>query len=191
MPLIQRLIDLISDLPKVGGSRNRQKKWPPERRSRRRLDARKGTRVLIIDDCENALNEIGKLFSSSGYVTLQTQDPQRGVHMARFDRPDLVILDIGMPGMNGFEVLKHIRKDPLAQRVPVIMISGNPRAIEFFQQHAIDADGLLEKPFTRQAVFTRIEKLLDDEFVPRRPNDIRLTKTPAVLRNIKRHLSHH
>ena len=139
-----------------------------ERRMNRHLNARKGTRVLIIDDSERSLSELGRIFAALDYVTLKASEPQRGLSRACFEHPDLVILDIGMPGMNGFEVLRRIRKDPLARRVPVIMISGNPKAIALFHQMRVDADGFIEKPISRYAIFSTIEKLLDQDGIPRR-----------------------
>jgi len=144
-----------------------------ERRMNRRVNARKGTRILIIDDSERSLSELVSLFSALDYVTLKSSEPQRGLSRACFEHPDLVILDIGMPGMNGFEVLRRIRKDPLARRVPVILISGNPKAIELFHQMRVDADGFIEKPISRYAIFSTIEQLLDQDGVPRRLNSKR------------------
>lgn len=155
MTLAQQMLTLLRQRRTGRGEERDQTGRSPERRRNRRLDARAGTRVLIIDDCERALSELSTMFATSGYVTMQTQNPERGVHMACYDNPELVILDIGMPGMNGFEVLKHMRKDPLARRIPVIMMSGHRQAVEIFQHRQVDADGLLRKPFSRRAVFTR------------------------------------
>ena len=163
----------------------------PERRVQRRTNPRDGLRVLIVDGCERALQEIGEMFASLGYVVLTTMQPERGLYMACFEKPDLVILDIGMPGMNGFEVLKRMRKDPLARRVPVIMMSGNPRAVEMFHKLRVDADGFLRKPFTRRAIFESIEGLLDEDQIPRRLNALKTIYAPSLMRRISRQLARH
>lgn len=163
----------------------------PERRVQRRMNPRVGLRVLIVDDCDRALQEIGEMFVSLGYVVLSTPQPERGLHMACFEKPDLVILDIGMPGMNGFEVIKRMRKDPLARRVPVIMMSGNPRAIELFHKLRVDADGFLQKPFTRRAIFESIECLLDEERVPRRLNALKTVYAPSLRQRLSRQFARH
>ncbi len=82
--------------------------------------------------------------------------------------PDLIFLDIVLPGMNGFNALRAIRKDPTTQYIPVIMISGNEHATEQFYAHRIGADDFLKKPFSRYEVFAHIELLLDAQRVPRR-----------------------
>ncbi len=76
-------------------------------------------------------------------------------------KPDLIFLDIVLPGMNGFGALRVIRKDPTTQHIPVIMISGNEHATEQFYANKIGADDFMKKPFSRFEVFARIEVLLD------------------------------
>jgi twitching motility two-component system response regulator PilH len=139
-----------------------------ERRKRPRVDARKGTRVLIVDDSPTILLHLRKLFASVGYQTLEAADADIALRMMQSERPDLVVLDVIMPGTNGFAALRHMRKDPQVRDIPVIMMSGNEQATEEFYLMRIGADGFMKKPFTRFDVFSRIEKLLDASRVPRR-----------------------
>jgi DNA-binding response OmpR family regulator len=139
-----------------------------ERRKRPRVDARKGTRVLIVDDSPTILLHLRKLFASAGYQTLEAADADIALRMMHSERPDLVVLDVIMPGTNGFAALRHMRKDPKVRDVPVIMMSGNEQATEEFYLMRIGADGFMKKPFTRFDVFSRIETLLDASHVPRR-----------------------
>lgn len=178
MPLMQRLRSLIGPNSFRRDQRGASLTRPLERRANRRMNARQGTRVLIIDDCVIALAELGKLFASAGFAVSQTDESERGLFMACYEYPELVVLDVGMPGLNGFEVLKRMRRDPLARRIPVIMISGNPRVSEHKLLLKSDADGFLRKPFTRQAIFQQIENMLDANNVPRRANDRRLFNFP-------------
>ena len=188
MPLMQRLLSLIGPSAKGLTQRGDQLTRPPERRKNRRMNARQGTRVLIIDDCSIAQVELGKLFASAGFSVSQTEESERGLSMACFEYPELVVLDVGMPGMNGFEVLKRMRRDPLARRIPVIMISGNPRVAEHIRKVKLDLDGFLKKPFTRQAIFKLIENMLDENKVPRRANERRHFNSPTLLKSIRQHL---
>ena len=139
-----------------------------ERRGRKRLDARKGARALIIDDSPTVVAVLRKILRSAGYLTFDAPDAEQGLALLRQEKPDLVFLDIILPGMNGFGALRAIRKDPLVQHIPVIMISGNEHATEQFYANRIGADDFMKKPFSRFEVFARIECLLDAERVPRR-----------------------
>jgi len=140
------------------------------RRKNLRVDARKGTRVLIIDDSPTVLAFLRKVFTSAGYETLVAGNAERGLRMMQSEKPDLVFLDVVMPGMNGFAAMRQIRHDPEARHVPVIMMSGNEEISQQFYIMRIGADGFMKKPFSRFDIFSRIERMLDDNLVPRRLN---------------------
>lgn len=139
-----------------------------ERRSNERVDARKGTRVLIIDDSKTVVVAIKKFLLSVGYVTFEAYDAETGLSIIHEKAPELIFLDIMLPGMNGFAALRAIRHDPLARDIPVIMMSGNEHAMEQFYGSRIGADDFMKKPFSREELFFRIEALLDKNGVPRR-----------------------
>ena len=141
---------------------------PVERRKRKRVNARKGTKVLIIDDSPTVVAVLRKTLASAGYETREALDAEQGLALIAKSPPDLVFLDIILPGMNGFNALRTIRRMPASQHIPVIMISGNEHATEQFYANRIGADDFMKKPFSRHEIFARIEALLDGQFVPRR-----------------------
>jgi twitching motility two-component system response regulator PilH len=141
---------------------------PIERRTRKRIDARRGTSVLIIDDSKTIVVALTRMLQPSGFLVSEAFDGETGVAMARATRPDLIFLDIVMPGMNGFAALRALRRDPDTQEIPVIMMSGNEHATEQFFGSRIPADDFMKKPFSRLEVFARIQGLLDERFVPQR-----------------------
>ena len=139
-----------------------------ERRRKKRLNAREDTRVLIIDDSPTVVFALKKILRSAGFITVEALDAETGVTLARTEAPDLIFLDIILPGINGFAALRSLRRDPLTHHIPVIMISGNEQATELFFGSRIGADDFMKKPFSRFEVFARIERLLDADMVPRR-----------------------
>ena len=139
-----------------------------ERRQRDRKDARKGIKALIIDDSPTVVAALRKILRSAGYNTLEALDAEKGLALMEQEPPDLVFLDIILPGMNGFNALRMIRKNPTTQHIPVIMISGNEHATEQFYANRIGADDFMKKPFSRFEIFARIENLLDASQMPRR-----------------------
>jgi DNA-binding response OmpR family regulator len=146
-----------------------------ERREKPRINARDGTRILIVDDSPTIVALLRKFLQQSGYITLEAGDAEKGVELARAERPDMIFLDIVLPGMNGFAALRALRRDPATREIPVVMISGNEQATEQFYAQRIGADDFMKKPFSRYEVFARIERLLDADRVPKRP-----APTPAV-----------
>jgi len=155
---------------------NSEAQSPAERRVRERVNARKGTRALIIDDSATMVAAIKKMLQSVDYVTYEAMDAETGVELAQKEKPDLIFLDIVLPGMNGFAALRHMRKDPATRHIPIIMISGNEQATEEFYAKRIGADDFMKKPFSRHEVFARIEALLDETQTPRRKG---MTGSPA------------
>jgi twitching motility two-component system response regulator PilH len=140
----------------------------PERREKLRLNARPGTRMLVIDDSATIVALLSRMLRQNGYTVLEAEDAEKGLEIARTQAPELIFLDIVLPGMDGFAALRQLRRDPLTRDVPVIMISGNEQATEQFYVHRIGADDFMKKPFARAEVFARVERLLDGELVPRR-----------------------
>jgi twitching motility two-component system response regulator PilH len=139
-----------------------------ERRRRPRKNARKGVKALIIDDSPTVVAALRKALRSAGYHTIEALDAEKGLALMEQDPPDLIFLDIILPGMNGFNALRWIRKNPASQHIPVIVISGNEHATEQFYANRIGADDFMKKPFSRSEIFARIENLLDASMMPRR-----------------------
>jgi DNA-binding response OmpR family regulator len=139
-----------------------------ERRDKPRINAREGTRVLIVDDSPTIVALLRKLLQQNGYATIEAGDAEEGIRMAQAEAPDLIFLDIVLPGMNGFAALRQLRRDSRTKDIPIIMISGNEQATEQFYAQRIGADDFMKKPFSRAEVFMRIERLLNSDKVPYR-----------------------
>lgn len=151
---------------------------PVERRQRPRVDPPPGTCVLIIDDSKTVVAVLRKFLRSAGLDTIECFDAESGLIQLQEKRPQLVFLDIMLPGMNGFAALRAIRRDAQTRDTPVIMMSGNEQAMEQFFGTRIGADDFMKKPFNRQEVFFRIERLLDENGIPRRNSQPAATPQP-------------
>lgn len=139
-----------------------------ERRDSERVNAREGTRVLVIDDSTTVLAVLRRYLEQNQYIVLEAETAEAGIQIARQEHPDLVFLDIVLPGMNGFTALRTLRREPGTKDIPVIMMSGNEQATEQFYAQRIGADDFMKKPFSRPELFARIERLLDADKVPKR-----------------------
>ena len=140
-----------------------------DRRSKKpRINAKPGTRVLVIDDSPTIVALLRRMLMQNGFDVLEAGDAEAGLEIARSGPLDLLFLDIVLPGMNGFEALRRLRREPATRDLPVIMISGNELATEQFYAQRIGADDFMKKPFSRSEVFHRIERLLGPDRVPQR-----------------------
>lgn len=175
-PLPPAAAPATPDLPPVEPEFLRQE----ERRHRERANARPGTRALIIDDSPTVLAVFRKILRSAGYQVSEALSAEQGIALARAEPPELIFLDIVLPGMNGFAALRTMRKDPMTCDIPIIMISGNELATEQFYAERIGADDFMKKPFSRHEVFARIEQLLDAEFRPRSKKALRAAAVPLA-----------
>jgi twitching motility two-component system response regulator PilH len=153
----------------------------PDRRKTERVLARAGARVLIIDDSATIVAVLSKMMRQNGYEPIGAGDAEQGLAIALSDPPDLIFLDIVLPGMNGFAALRALRREPLTREIPVIMISGNAQATEQFYAQRIGADDFMKKPFGRAEVFSRIEQLVRaGRLVPRTPGDDEMAGADAL-----------
>jgi twitching motility two-component system response regulator PilH len=140
-----------------------------DRRLRPRVNPREETRVLVIDDSPTILTAMKRFLESAHCVFLGALDAKMGMEVALTQKPDMIFLDIVMPGINGFAALRALRKNARTRDIPIVMMSGNEQAkAQFFGAH-IGADDFMKKPFTRFEVFAHIARLLDEDCVPRRP----------------------
>ena len=80
-------------------------------------------RILIVDDSPSQLEGLKRLVEKLGHQTLTAMDGAAGVETAKRDKPDLVLMDVVMPNLNGFQATRAICKDPTTSRIPVILVT--------------------------------------------------------------------
>lgn len=139
--------------------------------SRTKVDRRKRDRVknsnstiLIVDDSRTAVRALKKLLEQAGYNALVAMDGEQGIRMAKLHKPNLIFMDLVMPGINGFQATRMIRRDVLIKDIPIVIISGNEQASEKFWGTRIGANGFLAKPVTRKNFFQSIDNILNSNF---------------------------
>ncbi|AND68723.1 hypothetical protein ATSB10_12690 [Dyella thiooxydans] len=133
-----------------------------------RTQAVRGTRMLVVDDSPTIRAVLGKMLTQDGYVVSKAGDGETALRLAREEKPELIFLDIVMPGMNGFAVLRALRREPDTHGIPIVMISGNLQATEQFYVQRFGADDFMKKPFGRAEVFGRIQHLVEAGRLPAR-----------------------
>lgn len=147
------------------------------RRRRPRRNPCQGTRLLIVDDSGTVLSVLGRMLKQAGVQVTTAASGEDAMIRITEQRPDAILLDIVMPGLDGFSVLRALRRDSDTRDIPVIMMSGNEQATEQYYAQRIGADAFLSKPFGRGDVFAHLERLLDWQGHPVRPR----TSQPAQV----------
>ena len=129
-------------------------------------------RILIIDDEAGIRDSMRRTLEYQGYQFVGAATGQEGLALIERDPPDLVFLDIKMPGMDGLEVLERIKAANPA--VPVVMVSGHGTAQNAFDARDKGASGFIEKPFSEPVLLERIQKELGESHLR---SDLERTQT--------------
>jgi len=117
-------------------------------------------RILIVDDEPNIVLALELLMKKEGYEVHTVDDGERAVQAAKELRPDLILLDIMMPKMDGYEVCQRIRSDVLLKDVSIIMLTAKGREVEREKGLALGADHYITKPFSTRQVVMKVKEIL-------------------------------
>ncbi|MDR1308354.1 MAG: response regulator [Deltaproteobacteria bacterium] len=117
-------------------------------------------RILIVDDDELIHKLLGAILQKAGFSCLDALGGQEGLELARSERPELIILDIMMPGMSGFEVMRALKSSPGTSSIPVIFLSGKFHNREKALARELGAADFMEKPFERSELLARVKTYL-------------------------------
>ncbi len=118
------------------------------------------SKILIVDDDPAGIATLESILDGQGYEILSAQDGPAALHMADASMPDLVLLDVMMPGMNGFEVCRRLRAAPKLAEVPIIILTALDDRASRLQGIEAGADDFLTKPADRQELRLRVNTIL-------------------------------
>lgn len=118
-------------------------------------------KALIIEDQPDNMVLIGRLLEKSGYQTVMASTGLEGCEMAVQEKPDFIILDVGLPDIDGMEVLCRIRAE-LGRDIPVIAMTGNALAADRERMMAAGCDCYIEKPIDTQRIISQIRVVIGE-----------------------------
>jgi DNA-binding response OmpR family regulator len=116
--------------------------------------------VLAVDDDEDILELVAFRLERSGYTVLRARDGEEALQVAREQRPDLVVLDVMMPKLDGFEVTRRLRADELTRSTPIILLTARAQDADVQTGFDAGADDYLRKPFSPQELRARVQAIL-------------------------------
>ena len=114
-------------------------------------------KILIVDDEKNIVEIIAFNLKKEGYQVIKAADGEEGVKMAMEENPDLILLDIMMPKMDGWEVCREIRKN---SKVPIIMLTAKASEADELKGFELGVDEYISKPFSPKILVARVEAVL-------------------------------
>jgi len=117
-------------------------------------------KILLIDDHRTVLRLLEAILKLKGYALLYAENGQQGMAMARQEQPDLILLDVMMPEIDGFKVCQYLKGQPETANIPVIFLTARGAEDDLATGRRVGAQGFLTKPFRAREVLDLIEQLL-------------------------------
>lgn len=117
-------------------------------------------KILIADDNENIRKALSRLFEDEGYDLFLAKDGAEAIRKVRELFPDVLFLDVMMPEINGYDVCRTIKNDPVLKKTYVIMLTAKGQVAEQERGQEVGADEYIVKPFSPMEILTKIRTIL-------------------------------
>ena len=117
-------------------------------------------RILLVDDDPGAHLIIVPILAKAGYSLISAKNGEQALHMALNERPDLIIMDVIMPGMNGFQATRTLTRDPVTASVPIVMITTKSMETDQVWGLRQGARAFITKPVSEKDLLACINDLL-------------------------------
>lgn len=119
------------------------------------------TRILIVDDSPTQISAISKILNKQGYEIITAEDGAMGVEKASSEKPDIILMDVVMPKLNGFQATRQITKNPDTSHIPVIMLTSKDQETDKVWAERQGATDYLTKPPKEAELLVKIKAVLE------------------------------
>jgi two-component system, cell cycle response regulator DivK len=116
--------------------------------------------ILVVEDNPRNAKLLRDVLQATGYRTVDSTTAEEGLAIARRDLPDLILMDIQLPGMSGSTALQHLKSDPRTRDIPVIAVTASAMPVERAQILEVGFDGYQAKPISVKALMAEVKTLL-------------------------------
>jgi twitching motility two-component system response regulator PilH len=124
------------------------------------VQASKDAAVLIVDDSRTIVRALQLILERDGYLTFTAADGVQAITATKRQRPDVILMDVVMPNMNGFEATRALVNDPETAAIPVIMMSGTEQVSDRVWGLRLGAKGFLAKPISREDLLSKVGSVI-------------------------------
>jgi CheY-like chemotaxis protein len=121
-----------------------------------------GRKILVVDDEDDARTFISTVLADAGATIIEATDGDQAIELAGKERPDLITLDISMPGKDGVEVFRELRSSPHTAQMSICVVTGHPEFREvIYAAHAEKPDGYMNKPVSPDDLVSGVRRILE------------------------------
>lgn len=120
-------------------------------------------RILVVEDQDDNRRIIRDLLASAGYEMIEALDGEAGVRLAESERPDLILMDIQLPLLDGHEATRRIRQNRELRHIPIVVVTSYALSGDDAKAMAAGADAYVAKPFSPRQLLATIRKFLPEE----------------------------
>src|SRR5467141_5444363 len=117
-------------------------------------------RILVVEDQEDNRQILRDLLTSVGYEVIQAENGEEALATAARERPDLILMDIQLPLLDGYEVTRRIKADPALRAIPVIVVTSYSLSGDEAKARAAGCDDFVPKPFSRRQLMAKVREYL-------------------------------
>ncbi len=137
-------------------------------------------KILVVEDDPSEFELLDRELARAGFVALHAKDGEEGLRLMDSQSPDLVVLNLGLPGLDGIEICRQLRWNPVSRDIPIIMVTGRNQVSDVILGLETGADDYLPKPFEPLELVARIRALLRRTRLPRQASGSRLLEQGPV-----------
>ena len=117
-------------------------------------------RILVVEDTENNRRILNDLLTNAGFEVVEAGDGEKGVAMAAESRPDLILMDIQLPVVDGYQATRQIKSNPILRQIPIIAVTSYALSGDEAKARAAGCEGYVAKPFSPRAILATIRRFL-------------------------------
>jgi two-component system, cell cycle response regulator DivK len=119
-----------------------------------------GKRILVIENQEDNRQILRDLLTNADFEIIEAEDGETGLTAAATHRPDLILMDIQLPGIDGYEVTRRLKADTLLRAIPIIAVTSYALAGEVDKARAAGCDAYIPKPYSRRQLLAKVREYL-------------------------------
>lgn len=115
--------------------------------------------ILIVEDSPSELELMSHYLNESGYNVIKASGAKEALEKAVLEQPDIIVTDVVMPGMSGFELCRSLKRNPATQKVPIVICSSKNQEIDRLWAMRQGADAYVTKPYTREQLLRALKSV--------------------------------